>query len=86
MMELETDCVYTVMHHSAVVESEVNALDLLLPERTSLNRLINDRSQYALKPASASRLARGPKGASGADERHSHAGEEIGSRSTGRRA
>ena len=57
MMELETNCVYTVMHRSAVVESEANALNHLLPERTTLNRLLNDKSQYALKPASASRLA-----------------------------
>ena len=56
-MELETVLEYTVTHRSATVESEANALDLLLPERTALKRLLNDSSQYALKPASASRLA-----------------------------
>ena len=56
-MELETGLEYTVMHSSATVESEKNALDSLLPERTALKRLLNDSSQYALKPASASRLA-----------------------------
>ena len=56
-MELEPDFRHTVMHRSATVESEANALDSLLPERTALKRLLNDGSQYALKPASASRLA-----------------------------
>jgi hypothetical protein len=56
-MDLETDHEYTVMHRSAVVERETSALDLLLPERTALKRLLDDSSQYALKPASASRLA-----------------------------
>jgi len=56
-MELEPDFRHTVMHRSATVESEANALDSLLPERAALKRLLNDGSQYALKPASASRLA-----------------------------
>ena len=48
---------FRVQHCAAVVEREADVLDLMLPERTALKRLLGDTSRYALKPAAASRLA-----------------------------
>ena len=48
---------FTVQRRAAVVERESDVLDLMLPERTALKRLLGDTTCYALKPAAASRLA-----------------------------
>ena len=55
--QLEAAPDFTVQHRAAVVERESDVLDLMLPERTALKRLLGDTSCYALKPAAASRLA-----------------------------
>jgi hypothetical protein len=55
--QLEAPHDFTVQRRAAVVERESDVLDLMLPERTALKRLLGDTTCYALKPAAASRLA-----------------------------